>query len=70
MKAWQVSFLGLLSPVVAVVAGFVILDQTFSPVQAAGVVLILFSLVVVQRLGMRSSSASDSTAIAPGENNR
>lgn len=70
MKAWQVSFLGLLSPVVAVVAGFVILDQTFSPVQAAGVVLILFSLVVVQRLGTRSSSTRASTAIAPGENNR
>ncbi len=51
LKAWQVSFLGLLSPVVAVIAGFLILGQTFSPVQAIGVVLIFSSLVVVQRLG-------------------
>lgn len=52
LQAWQVSFLGLLSPVVAVIAGFVILGQTFSFVQMLGVILIFSSLVVVQRLGM------------------
>ncbi len=52
LEAWQVSFLGLLSPVVAVFAGFLILGQTLSPVQVAGTVLIFFSLVVVQRWGI------------------
>ena len=56
LKAWQVSFLGLLSPVVAVFAGFLILGQTLSLVQVAGAVLIFFSLVIVQRLGMKNSS--------------
>lgn len=52
LKAWQVSFLGLLSPIVAVIAGFLILGQTFSHIQILGVTLIFSSLVVVQRLGM------------------
>jgi probable blue pigment (indigoidine) exporter len=56
LQAWQVSFLGLLSPVVAVFAGFLILGQTFSLVQMIGVVLIVSSLVIVQRLGMKNLS--------------
>lgn len=56
LKAWQVSFLGLLSPVVAVAAGYLILGQTFSLVQMLGVVLIFSSLVIVQRLGMKTAA--------------
>jgi probable blue pigment (indigoidine) exporter len=52
LKAWQVSFLGLLSPIVAVFAGFLILGQTLSPLQIAGTILAFGSLVVVQRLSM------------------
>jgi len=52
LKAWQVSFLGLLSPVVAVFAGFLILGQTLSPIQISGTILIFSSLVVVQRRSM------------------
>ncbi|MCK5314194.1 MAG: EamA family transporter [Anaerolineales bacterium] len=50
LKAWQVSFLGLLSPIVAVFAGFLILGQTLSPIQITGTILTFSSLVVVQRL--------------------
>ena len=52
LKAWQVSFLGLLSPIVAVFAGLLILRQTLSLVQIAGTVLIFSSLVIVQRSSM------------------
>ena len=50
LKAWQVSFLGLLSPIVAVFAGFLILGQTLSPIQITGILLTFSSVVVVQRL--------------------
>lgn len=52
LKAWQVSFLGLLSPIVAVFAGFLLLRQTLSFVQIAGAILIFSSLVIVQRSSM------------------
>lgn len=52
LKAWQVSFLGLLSPIVAVFAGFLLLGQTLSLVQVAGAILIFSSLVAVQRMGV------------------
>jgi probable blue pigment (indigoidine) exporter len=55
LKAWQVSFLGLLSPVVAVFAGFLILGQTLSPIQITGTVLIFSSIVGVQRLSIVKS---------------
>jgi probable blue pigment (indigoidine) exporter len=49
LSAPQVTFLGLLSPVVAVVAGFLWLGQTLSLAQLAGVLVILASIVVAQR---------------------
>jgi probable blue pigment (indigoidine) exporter len=61
LKAWQVSFLGLLSPVVAVFAGFLILGQTFSPLQMFGIILILSSLVIVQWFGVKTSSTGWAT---------
>ncbi len=69
LEAWQVSFLGLLSPVVAAFAGFVILNQTFSPIQMAGILLIFFSLILVQRLGMKNSSEDEAKHFSPKENN-
>ncbi len=45
----RVSLLGLLSPVVATTAGWLVLDQTLTPVQAAGATLVLGAL----RLGQR-----------------
>jgi probable blue pigment (indigoidine) exporter len=64
LKAWQVSFLGLLSPVVAVFTGFLILGQTLSPVQIAGVSLIFASLVAAQRLSMVRTVAAQPQAAA------
>jgi probable blue pigment (indigoidine) exporter len=49
LPADRVSFLGLLSPVVAAAAGWVLLGQSLGPVQLAGVVLALGSVVVAQR---------------------
>ena len=60
LKAWQVSFLGLLSPVVAVSAGFLLLGQTFSLIQITGTILILSGLVAAQKLAMKDSSRGDS----------
>jgi probable blue pigment (indigoidine) exporter len=44
----QISFLGLLSPVVATVAGFVVLGQTLSPPQVAGAASVLAAIRVGQ----------------------
>jgi probable blue pigment (indigoidine) exporter len=56
LKAWQVSFLGLLSPIVAVFAGFLLLDQTLSPIQMIGIILTFASLVAVQPLSVVRTS--------------
>jgi len=45
----RVSLLGLLSPVVATTAGWLVLDQTLTPVQAAGAALVLGALWLGQR---------------------
>ena len=45
----QVALLGLASPIVATVAGFVVLDQTLTPVQLAGAALVLSAIWVGQR---------------------
>lgn len=52
LKAWQVSFLGLLSPIVAIFAGFLLLGQTLSPIQITGTILTFSSLVVAQKLSI------------------
>ncbi len=49
LPADRVSFLGLLSPVVAAAAGWLLLGQSLGPVQLAGVVLALGSVVLAQR---------------------
>lgn len=57
LQAWKVSFLGLLSPVVAVFAGYLILNQTLSAVQIFGIVLIISSIIGAQRLGTAAETA-------------
>lgn len=64
------SFLGLLSPLVATVAGWLILDQTLTPLQLVGAVLVLAAVVAPQlrsrgnETGARASSQQRTT----GEN--
>ena len=49
LQASAVSYLGLLSPVVASIVGLVFLNQTFTPIQLLGVTIILISILVGQR---------------------
>ena len=49
LPADRVSFLALLSPVVAAAAGWVLLGQSLGPLQLTGVVLALGSVVLAQR---------------------
>ena len=51
------SYLGLLSPVVATLIGYVFLQETFSPVQMAGVAVALASVVIGQQVGSSGESA-------------
>jgi probable blue pigment (indigoidine) exporter len=57
LSAPQVTFLGLLSPVVAVAAGFLWLGQTLSLAQLVGVLVVLASIAVAQRSGAQGGSA-------------
>jgi probable blue pigment (indigoidine) exporter len=58
LPAARVSFLGLLSPVVAAVAGWLVLDQSLTRWQLLGVALALGSLVAAQRTSTRYAPAS------------
>ncbi|MBE9102970.1 DMT family transporter [Vacuolonema iberomarrocanum] len=49
LQASAVSYLGLLSPVVASIMGLAFLNQTFTLIQLLGVTIILISVVVGQR---------------------
>lgn len=49
LSASAASYLGLLSPVVASLLGFVFLHQTFTPIQLLGVVIVLISVLIGQR---------------------
>jgi probable blue pigment (indigoidine) exporter len=58
----NVALLGLLSPLVALVAGYLLLDQALGPVQLAGVAVVLLAL----RLGQhRATSTSDPRRLRP-----
>ncbi|MEM9214480.1 MAG: EamA family transporter [Cyanobacteria bacterium P01_F01_bin.150] len=50
LKASAVSYLGLMSPVVATLIGFVWLQQTFTPTQLLGTVIIFTSVVFGQKI--------------------
>ncbi len=58
-KAWHVSVLVLLSPIVAVVAGIVVLDQTFSPIQLSGMLVVCASVVTAQRVSVPKEARGD-----------
>lgn len=59
----QVSLLGVLSPLSAVILGWVLLGETLTPNQMIGAVLALFSLWLGQsRLRLRRKPATDSAA--------
>ncbi|WP_282945596.1 EamA family transporter [Cellulomonas endometrii] len=73
LPAARVSFLGLLSPVVAAVLGWLVLDQALNGWQLAGAGLALAALVVAQRSGSPRSGAPRSGAPrsgAPGAGGR
>lgn len=59
LQAWKVSVLGLLSPVVAVGAGYFFLSQSMGYGQLIGAGLILSSIVLAQRL-----KTSEPTAVS------
>jgi probable blue pigment (indigoidine) exporter len=46
LKASAVSSLGLMSPVVATLIGFVLLHQTFTPIQLIGIAIVLISVLI------------------------
>lgn len=49
LKATAVSYLGLMSPVVATIVGYVFLQQTFTSVQLVGVAIVLMSVMIGHR---------------------
>jgi probable blue pigment (indigoidine) exporter len=49
LKASAVSYLGLMSPVVATLIGFVFLNQSFTPIQLIGMVIVLISVLIGQQ---------------------
>lgn len=49
LKASAVSYLGLLSPVVATLLGFALLHQTLTPIQLMGIGIVLISVLIGQR---------------------
>lgn len=49
LSATAVSYLGLLSPVVATLIGYVFLRETFTPVQLIGIAIVLISIMVGQQ---------------------
>ena len=50
------SYLGLLSPVVATLIGYMFLQETFSSVQMAGVAIVLVSVVIGQQIDSSNES--------------
>lgn len=49
LSATAASYLGLLSPIVATLIGYVFLQQTFTPIQLVGVAVVLASVVIGQQ---------------------
>jgi probable blue pigment (indigoidine) exporter len=55
----SLTFLGLLSPVVATLLGWVVLGQTLTPAQLLGAVLVVFAVVHPQRAGGATDPSRD-----------
>lgn len=62
LAATQVTFLGLLSPVVATAVGWLVLSQGLTALQVAGAVVVLGALVVAQR-----KSVEEKMSVEKGE---
>ena len=68
LGASAASLLSLLSPVVAVIVGWLVLDQTLSPAQTAGILVVLASVWIGQRsqrpvaVSLASKSHADALA--------
>ena len=58
------SYLGLLSPVVATLIGYMFLQETFSPVQMTGVAIVLVSVVIGQQTESSNKSTQKESAKA------
>ncbi len=54
LKASAVSSLGLMSPVVATLIGFVLLHQTLTPIQLIGMAIVLMSVLLGQQMNQSS----------------
>lgn len=63
----DVTFLGLLNPVVATALGWAVLDQTLTALQLVGGVVVLTSLVVAQRRPRRSTADDPRDPDRPSE---
>jgi probable blue pigment (indigoidine) exporter len=59
LNASAVSTLGLLSPVVATIAGFVFLNQSFTPIQWVGIASVLFSVLIGQQTQQGKQRSTD-----------
>ncbi len=57
LNATAASYLGLLSPVVATLLGYLLLQQTLTSIQLLGVVIVLSSVLLGQQTFRRSSGA-------------
>ncbi|MBD2258423.1 EamA family transporter [Pseudanabaena sp. FACHB-2040] len=57
LKASAVSYLGLMSPLVATLIGFIFLGQTFTPIQLVGIAIVLVSVVIGQQTNQFSRRA-------------
>jgi len=58
LKASAVSYLGLMSPLVATFIGFIVLKQTFTLMQLAGVAIVLISVLLGQQTHQRHQHSS------------
>jgi probable blue pigment (indigoidine) exporter len=68
LQATQVTFLGLLSPVVATLVGWLVLDQGLTAWQVLGAVVVLGALVVAQRKVAQPRVTQSRTVEQKGEN--
>jgi probable blue pigment (indigoidine) exporter len=65
LSAGRVTFLALLSPVVAVAAGLVVLGQTLSTTQLVGVLVVLLSIIVAQHRSQHAHAGVAQPLAAP-----
>lgn len=61
LSASAVSYLGLLSPVVATLIGFLWLQQALTPVQLCGIVIIFTSIILGQKMASRPTASRSQT---------